>query len=165
MIERPEGAWWHLSSLPEPTYPKYTTCARRGRATARLAVLDALVDTASDVMFSIDTANRIAIWNRSAVRVLGYDASEIVGTEYDQLFPEGLRNEVGAAFDAVAAGDRIEHFETEIERRDGMPVQISLSVCAVSRRRDSCRVRRGDPGHHGAAPRPDHARRGRGAAP
>ena len=29
------------------------------------------------------------------------------------------------------AGDRVKHFETEILRKDGMPMPISMSVCPV----------------------------------
>ena len=47
------------------------------------------------------------------------------------LFPEHLRPELRLVFDAVAAGEHIGHFETEIRRKDGMPVPISLSVAPV----------------------------------
>jgi hypothetical protein len=36
-----------------------------------------------------------------------------------------------AVVEAVMAGDRVKHFETEILRKDGMPMQISMSMCPV----------------------------------
>ena len=33
--------------------------------------------------------------------------------------------------ETAMAGDRVDHFETEILRKDGMPVPISLSLCPV----------------------------------
>lgn len=97
----------------------------------RLAVLDAFVDTTSDAMFSIDTADRIATWNRAAERVFGYDLDEIVGSPWDVLFPHPLSAGLRVLFDAVAEGDRIDRHDTEIERRDETRVVASLSLCAV----------------------------------
>ena len=69
-------------------------------------------------MFSIDTADRVSIWNHAAVRLFGYDATDVVGREWAALFPEHRRHSLKVVFDAVAAGDRVDHYETEIERRE-----------------------------------------------
>lgn len=97
----------------------------------RLAVLDAFVDTTGDAMFSVDTADRIATWNRAAVRMFGYDLEEIIGSQWDALFPDPLLAGLRTLFDAVAAGDRIDRHDTEIERRDETRVMASLSLCPV----------------------------------
>ena len=47
------------------------------------------------------------------------------------FFPEHLRRELGLVFDTVFAGDHVSHFETEVRRKDGMPVPISLSASPV----------------------------------
>jgi len=103
----------------------------RRAASERLAVLEAFVDTAGDAMFSIDVADRVSIWNHAATRLFGYDATDVVGTEWALLFPEHRRDRLKVVFDAVAAGDRVDRFETEIERREGMAVPVSLSVRGV----------------------------------
>ena len=97
----------------------------------RAAVLEAFVDTAGDGMFSIDTAGRIAIWNHAAARLFGYDAADVVGTEWGALFPEHRRHGLKVVFDAVAAGDRVDHYETEIDRREGMAVPVMVSLRGV----------------------------------
>ncbi len=47
------------------------------------------------------------------------------------VFADHLRDEVERVIDTGIAGDRVDHFETEILRKDGMPVPISLSLCPV----------------------------------
>jgi PAS domain S-box-containing protein len=98
---------------------------------ARLALLDAFLDTSDDAVFSHDADVRVMTWNRSAERIFGYPGSEIVGRPSTVLFPEHLRSEVSLLFSTVVAGDRVDHYETEILRKDSMPVPISLSLCPV----------------------------------
>jgi PAS domain S-box-containing protein len=100
-------------------------------ASVRLAVLEAFVETAGDALFSIDSADRVSIWNHAAARLFGYDAADIVGTEWPALFPEHRRHGLRVVFDAVAAGDRVDHYETEIDRREGMAVPVMLSLRGV----------------------------------
>ncbi|MDQ1425245.1 MAG: hypothetical protein QOD72_2743 [Acidimicrobiaceae bacterium] len=107
--------------------------------TARAAVsaqglLDAVLETSDDAIFSQDDLLRITSWNHTAERIFGYGAEEIIGRACIDLFAEHLRGDVEAVFETVMAGDRVNHFETEVLRKDGMPVPISMSVCPVSDR-------------------------------
>jgi PAS domain S-box-containing protein len=70
----------------------------------------------------------VSAWNRSAERIFGYPEGEILGQPVLSLFPEHLRDQLRALYDTVLAGDRLDHVETEVRRRDGMPISISLSV-------------------------------------
>jgi two-component system NtrC family sensor kinase len=97
----------------------------------RLAVLEALVETADIAMFSIDIDARIDTWNRAAARACGLDQATIVGAHWTTLFPEHLRDGLDDLFDAVAAGDRVDHYEIEDQRWDGRPMHVSLSLRAV----------------------------------
>jgi PAS domain S-box-containing protein len=95
------------------------------------ALFEALVDTSDDAIFCQDQAGRIARWNRSAERIFGFPAGEVIGKRPASLFPEHLRPEFETIFSTVLAGDQLKQFESEILRRDGMPVPISLSMCPV----------------------------------
>ncbi len=97
----------------------------------RLAILEAFVETSEDAVFSQDLEGRITSWNRSSERIFGYQKEEILGQASTVLFPEHLRGEARLVFDTVTAGDRVDHYETEIQRRDGMPIPISLSLCPL----------------------------------
>jgi PAS domain S-box-containing protein len=95
------------------------------------ALLEAFVETSDDAMLSQDAGGHITTWNQAAERVFGYRASEIVGEPYVALFPGHVREDVREMFETAMAGDRVKHFETEILRKDGMPIPISMSVCPV----------------------------------
>ncbi len=45
--------------------------------------------------------------------------------------PEHLRDAFGSVLEAVAAGDAVRRFESELVRCDGMPLAISLTACPV----------------------------------
>jgi PAS domain S-box-containing protein len=95
------------------------------------SILDAVLRTSEDAIFSHDASSRVMSWNQTAERLFGYGADEIVGQGCIELFADHLRTAVEAVFETVMAGDRVDHLETEILRKDGMPVPISLSLCPV----------------------------------
>lgn len=95
------------------------------------ALLEAFVETSDDAVVSHDAHGNITSWNHTAERFFGYRAAEILGEPYAALFPEHVRADVSAVFETVMAGDRVKHFETEILRKDGMPMPISVSLCPV----------------------------------
>jgi len=95
------------------------------------ALIEALVDMSDDAVLGNDQHGRVATWNRSAERLFGFRAAEVVGTRLTDLFPEHVRRELIVVLEAVGAGERVSHFETEILRKDGLPVPISMSLCPV----------------------------------
>jgi len=95
------------------------------------ALFEALVDLSDDAIFCHDGSGRIARWNRSAERIFGFPAEEVVGKDPSGLFPEHLRHELDDVLSTVQAGDQVKQFETEVVRKGGLPVPISLSVCPV----------------------------------
>jgi PAS domain S-box-containing protein len=99
--------------------------------TYRQGLLDAVLESSDDAIFSHDSTARITSWNHTAERIFGYSAEEIVGHTTIALFAEHLRGDVDAVFETVMAGDRVNHFETEVLRKDSMPVPISMSLCPV----------------------------------
>jgi PAS domain S-box-containing protein len=91
----------------------------------------ALVDTIEDAVVGCDAAGRVTTWNASATRIFGFREREVIGCSAVELFPPHLHDEVKTLFAGVAQGERISRFETEIRRRDGLPVPISLSMRPV----------------------------------
>jgi PAS domain S-box-containing protein len=100
------------------------------------AVLTAIVEVSLDAIFTCDAAGRITSWNPAAERLFGRQADEVLHGSFEILFPEHLRREVKAAVSTVLAGDRITHFETEVQRPDGMPVPVTMSWCPLFDGRD-----------------------------
>ena len=96
-----------------------------------VATLRAVLDTSDDAVIGHDVDGCIAGWNRSAERIFGYPEHEIVGTTSGALFPDHLRAEAQLVLETALAGNRVQHFETEMQRKDGMLVSVSLSLCPV----------------------------------
>lgn len=91
----------------------------------------ALVDTTDEAVVGSDGDGRITSWNRSAERICGYRAREMVGREAIELFPRHLQEDLAMLFAVAAEGQLITRFETELQRKDGLQVPISLSLCPV----------------------------------
>ena len=94
-------------------------------------MLEAIVETSDDAIFSHDGEGDVTSWNRSAARIFGYAEPEVLGQPAIELFPTHLRRAVELVLGSVAAGDRVHHLETEIRRKDGMPVPIALSCAPI----------------------------------
>jgi len=95
------------------------------------ALLDAFVEASDDALISHDIDGMITSWSHTAERLFGYRSTEILGKHSTLLFPKHSRDAIRELFDTVMAGDRVSHFETDVLRKDGMPLPISLSLCPV----------------------------------
>lgn len=97
-------------------------------ATARLA---AIVTSSDDAILSKDLQSRILSWNTGAERLFGYTADEAIGQSVVMLIPEGLRDEEPEILARITNGQRVEHYETVRQRKDGSLLEISLSVSPI----------------------------------
>ncbi len=70
-------------------------------------------------------------WNAGAAAMYGYTAEEIVGRNVSVLIPPGREEEIAALFDRVRAGQRVESVETQRVRKDGVVIDVSVSVSPV----------------------------------
>jgi PAS domain S-box-containing protein len=94
-------------------------------AQARLA---AIVDGSDDAIVSKDLDGTVRSWNRGARQLFGYTAEEMVGGSILRIIPPELHMEERDILARIAAGDRIDHYETRRLHKDGRVVEVSLSV-------------------------------------
>jgi PAS domain S-box-containing protein len=90
--------------------------------------LASIVEYSDDAIISKDLNGIILSWNRGAERLFGYTAEEAVGQPITMLIPEHRIDEEPEILRRIRAGERIDHYETVRRRKDGTPVDISLSV-------------------------------------
>jgi len=100
------------------------------RASAEL--FNAVVEASDDAIFTCDSNGVVTTWSVNAERLFGRSADEVVGGPLSALFPGHLRNEAQVLAATLLAGERVEHFETEILRPDRMPVPVSLSSSPIA---------------------------------
>jgi PAS domain S-box-containing protein len=104
--------------------------SRQGAIEAE-AVLHAVVAMSDDAIFTTNEHGHVTSWSATAERLFGRPDHDVVDRPLDGLFPSHLSEEVHAVLTNVLKGDRIRHFETEVQRPDGMPSPVSLSFSPV----------------------------------
>ncbi len=94
-------------------------------------LLAAIVDSSEDAIISKDTRGIVTSWNKSAEHLFGYTAAEMIGKSILTLIPLDRQNEEPAILARIHRGERIEHFETVRQRKDGQLLDISLTISPI----------------------------------
>ncbi|HEY4381644.1 MAG TPA: PAS domain S-box protein [Acidobacteriaceae bacterium] len=101
-----------------------------GMVEARLQ-LAAIVESSDDAIISKDLRGIITSWNAAATKLFGYQPEEIIGKSVLTLIPTELRFEEPEILRKLTAGERIEHYETRRQRKNGEIVHISLTISPI----------------------------------
>jgi PAS domain S-box-containing protein len=94
-------------------------------------LLAAIIDSSEDAIVSKDLNGIITSWNKAAERIFGYTAAEIVGQSVLLLIPKDRQSEEAEILGRLRRGDRVDHFDTVRQRKDGSPVEVSLTISPV----------------------------------
>ena len=94
-------------------------------ASARLA---AIVESSQDAIISKSLEGVVLSWNPAAEKMFGYAPAEVVGKSILLLFPPGRQSEETRLLARIARGEKIEPFDTVRLRKDGRPVDVSVSL-------------------------------------
>ena len=95
------------------------------------ARLGAIVESSSDAIISKSLDGSILTWNGSAEKMFGYTAAEIIGRSITILLPSTRRHEESEIIAQIKAGKQLQHFETVRVRKDGTPLDVSLTVSPI----------------------------------
>ena len=93
--------------------------------------LAAIVASSDDAIVSKDLNGYIITWNPAAERMFGYTAEEAVGQNITMIIPPERRHEEDTVLSRIRSGQSVDHFETVRVRKDGRPVDVSLTVSPV----------------------------------
>lgn len=95
------------------------------------AFLASIVESSNDAIISKDLNGIITSWNQGAERIFGYKPSEAIGRPITMLIPPDHVKEEDYILGRIRSGERIEHFETVRRRKDGVDLDISMTVSPV----------------------------------
>jgi PAS domain S-box-containing protein len=94
--------------------------------------LRSVVDYVVDGIVTIDERGTIASWNRSAERIFGYSAEEMIGENISRLIPESHRSQHNGSLTSylqTGVGNVVGHNrEMVAQRKDGTVFPIELAV-------------------------------------
>lgn len=100
----------------------------RQRDSERLA---AIVESSDDAIASKDLNGVIQSWNRAAERMFGYTAAEAIGQSIRMVIPADRQGEEDDVLARLRRGEKIDHFETVRQKKDGTLFPISLTVSPI----------------------------------
>lgn len=89
-----------------------------------------LVETSSELIWSVDLEGRLTFVNRASREVYGYEPEELLGQTFSVLLPPERAETGWKVFKSILAGQRLFNYETVHLRKDGRRVDLSVNAIA-----------------------------------
>jgi PAS domain S-box-containing protein len=148
IAERPDGTRVRFVAFPSPLFDtrgfligaintlvditeRQDAERRAHESEIRYRDIAAAVEFSDDAILTKDLNGIITSWNHGATRLFGYAAEEVIGEPVTILIPEERLDEEPAILARIRRGERIDHYETVRQRKDGSKIDISLTVSPV----------------------------------
>jgi two-component system cell cycle sensor histidine kinase PleC len=93
--------------------------------------LAAIVNTSVDGIIGKTLQGDIVSWNKGAEKIYGYTEKEMQGQNISLLAPPGYKEEILNQFKKLQAGELIKNHETKRVRKDGVVIDISLTLSSI----------------------------------
>jgi PAS domain S-box-containing protein len=93
--------------------------------------LAAIVESSEDAIIGKTLDGIVTSWNKSAERIYGYTAGEMIGQNVSILVPPDRPNEIPDILRRIKRGEKVKHYETERVRKDGKRFTVSLTVSPI----------------------------------
>jgi PAS domain S-box-containing protein len=94
----------------------------------KIHAASAVIEFSHDAIITKDLNGIITSWNAGAERMFGYKPGEVIGKSVTILIPPGRQNEEPAILERLRRGERVDPYETTRVRKDGVPLDISLTI-------------------------------------
>lgn len=95
------------------------------------AYLAAIISSSDDAIVSKDLNGVITSWNPSADRIFGYTPEEVIGKHISILIPPERLSEEDYILGNIRQGRRVEHFRTVRRKKNGEPVELSVTISPI----------------------------------
>ncbi len=96
-------------------------------------VAERILNTMPDCVIAVDMNDRISFTNRETNEILGYGEEELIGEPFDEIMtPDGM---TGFRV-SRELGKELKNFETEVMRKDGKMVLVSVNASEIRERKN-----------------------------
>jgi PAS domain S-box-containing protein len=112
-----------LESVQAKRVRKQTECAT--------AYLASIVRSCDDAIIGKTLDGTVISWNAGAEKLYGYSALEMIGRSIKALFPSYRPDEFQEIMERVGQGEQVHQFETVRVRKDGAPVEVSITISPI----------------------------------
>jgi NtrC-family two-component system response regulator AlgB len=119
-----DGRAKHIIGVASDIMERVQTDVARGK-------LASIIEFSDDAILSKDLNGIITSWNRGAERLFGYSEREAIGQPVTMLIPADRADEETVILERIRKGEPIEHYETIRRRKDGMLINLSLTVSPI----------------------------------
>ncbi|MGD0856834.1 MAG: PAS domain S-box protein, partial [Dehalococcoidia bacterium] len=104
---------------------------RRKKVEESYLRLAAIVNTSLDGIIGKTLRGDIVSWNKGAEKIYGYTEKEMQGQNISLLAPPGYKEEILDQLKKMRAGELIKNYETKRVRKDGVVLDISLTLSPI----------------------------------
>ena len=101
------------------------------RAEATRTQLAAIVESSNDAVIGKTPDGIITSWNKSAERIYGYAADEIIGKHITMLAPPSRHAEIREFLEKIRKEETVANYESERIRKDGGLIQVALTLSPI----------------------------------
>ncbi|HEY9003765.1 MAG TPA: CHASE3 domain-containing protein [Mucilaginibacter sp.] len=100
-------------------------------AEERSAKLAAIVESSDDAIIGKTLEGIVTSWNRGAEHTFGYTEQEMIGESILKLIPQDRQYEEPIILGRLQKGERIDHYETIRQKKDGTLINVSLTISPI----------------------------------
>ena len=93
--------------------------------------LSAVIESSDDAIITKNLDSIITSWNPAAAKMFGYSEAEALGKSIRMLIPADLQSEEDLVLSKIRAGEKVDHYETVRQRKDGTRLNVSLTVSPI----------------------------------
>ena len=94
--------------------------------------LNNLIESAGDAIVTVDEDDRVTYWNNEAETLYGYKREETLGKSISFWYPPDRKGERDKLIERVRNGEVVKDCETQRIKKDGTPVDVSLTLSSIS---------------------------------
>ena len=95
------------------------------------AFLGAIIETTQDPIIGETPDGHVISWNKGAEETFGYTSEDMIGESIARIIPVDLQQQWRESLTRVQRGERVKQIETRWIRKDGVEIELSLSLSPI----------------------------------